>query len=409
MNVNDGHTHETLQVVLPTSTLPKTGIGYHAGVVVSGSIVESSGQQEVELSSASLESVYPTSELYPFGPRKEYTDNYSRDFPHFRSKLDSHNRILRLRNHLGFGIHNFFQNEDFLQIQTPILTSNVCEGGGQVFKCLPEDPEIIAKMRKDPKETDSRVYFDKDVYLTVSGQLHLEAVANGLGRVYNFSPVFRAEMGRTRRHLTEFTMIEAEMAFMEQLSDLTKFIERFVKAAMEAGIKDPTLIAPDRRELITKCLTRDFITIKYDDLMDVLIKHSDDFKVAPVRGSSLGTEHELFACKYFDNLPVFVVNFPTGPFYARGNDTVDLLFPEIGELVGGSLRERDPDILEAQIKKAGIPLESLNWYVEMRRDGGAAPTGGFGLGFERLVKFMSGVFNIQDTVPFPRTPHNCNL
>ena len=304
-----------------------------------------------------------------------------------------------------------------------------------------EEPEFKSDMKDDLH------YFDKNVYLTVSGQLHLEAICNGVSRVYNFSPAFRAESGRSRRHLSEFWMAEAEVAFAYDLKkDIVDLIESFVKHIIQSVLESNS----DDLETFTKLsqennlskhttdlellevvanLSRPYVIMTYREAMQVLLDKESEFRSKPKYGEGLGSEHEIFLVeKYSNNVPVFIIDWPasTKPFYSRLKDdspwpnvheeslvsAVDLLFPKVGELCGGALREHRYDVLKKrteELDKTNKLMETLKWYLNLRRIGGASPMGGFGLGFDRLIQFILGINNIKDTLPFPRTPHNCRL
>ena len=339
---------------------------------------------------------------------------------------------------------NYCRN--FIQIHTPILTGNDCEGAGEVFTVQPASNSSLATAQKDDPRLDA-MYFGKDVYLTVSGQLHLEAICNGMTRVYNFSPVFRAEHGQTRKHLSEFWMVEAEVGFAyDTKNDVALLIESLVKhvlcTILENSYHEIELFAKlcqennlskntTNIELLESIanINKPFIVMTYDEALDILKKNSDKFQSKPEYGEGLGNEHELYLVeKHCNNTPVHIIEWPksTKPFYTRIEDTetgvtsnncyaaaVDTLFPKIGELCGGALREYRTDILLERMKECGLyndkNVNAMKWYLNLRQIGGAAPTGGFGLGFDRLIQFILGINNIRDTMPFPRTPHKCRL
>jgi asparaginyl-tRNA synthetase len=351
---------------------------------------------------------------------------------------------LRIRSGLSLAIHKFFEAEDFIQIHTPILTSNDCEGAGEMFLVHPANAKISKLMQKKSIHDMEAAYFDQKVYLTVSGQLHLEAICNGLSQVYTFSPAFRAEMGRTRLHLAEFSMIEAEMAFLNgsNMEKLLEIQENLVKSSLEAILTSHRLdienfikLANHKRkkldkndagghlEHIEKVLNHKFIIMSYSEVMQVLMDKNAAGQKIPKYGENFGKENEMFLVeKYCNSIPVFIVDWPKSckPFYARENPqndssgeplvlASDLIFPQVGELSGGSLRENNYHILKKNIEIMGINEENLKWYLDLRSRGGAAPMGGFGLGFERLIQFMLQIYNIRDCVPFSRSPHNCRL
>lgn len=333
--------------------------------------------------------------------------------------------MLRMRNRMTQAIHQYFQHNGYLQIHTPILTSNDCEGGGEVFKISTKESKhtnhaTSEKAVKRNKESDAAVvksdeYFDKQVYLTVSGQLHLEAVCNGIAKVYTFNPAFRAEKGRTRRHLSEFWMVEAELAFIQDLDDILNVMEDLIKHTARILIshqQDLEVFAKaakieNRIKYIEEMLLKPFHRITFTEAKDICGQNSELAAVV----DDFSRDHELYICQRLGG-PVFVYNWPkeSKPFYMReckeDNDfvsSVDLLVPGVGELCGGGLREFDPQSLDARIGTV-----DLNWYADMRRKG-SAPTAGFGLGFERLIQWLVGAENIKDTIPFYRASHECQM
>lgn len=441
-DIDDGLKHGRLQVVIPSEKIPDR-VSYHSAVTVVGTLVKSNHPgQEFELHGEQLELVTPVGNTtscnqgqneacdYPFGPRKVYDDDFTRMFPMFRAKLGDFAAMLRVRDSLTHAVHQFFRDRQYIQIQTPILTSNDCEGAGEVFTVVPASNDVIKSIKKENVEDDKCAYFDRNVFLTVSGQLHLEAMCNGLARVYTCNQAFRAETGRSRRHLSEFCMVEAELAFVDKIEQITEVIESLVKNSVKSVVdsnqddiftylktakmrkKDSSKLQLDLNH-ISQITNHPYITMSYHEAMDTLEKHSDKFKSKPRRGAAIGKEHELFLVEtHCQGIPVFVIDWPRSakPFYARrlDNDTVsavDLLLPEIGELCGGTLREHRPEYLEETIKGN---FKDLEWYLDLRKCG-AAPTGGFGLGFERLLQYILQINNIRESIPFPRSPHSCRL
>ena len=425
---------QKLQIVVASDKVPTT-LGYHAFVQARGILKESPLKgQEVELEADEIEVITPVQEKYPFQPRKLYDDELPRTHPQYRAKLNDFGALIRIRSRLSKSIHDYFHDNDYIQIHTPVLTSNDCEGAGELFQVSPANKAISIKMRNDNIDDLDEAYFDKKAFLTVSGQLHLEAMCNGLEQVYTFHPAFRAEMGRTRRHLCEFSMIEAEkIIYNDDLDQLLQLQESLVKRALQSTmdshvgdivnfLKLNSLKHKSKKneidqsiEHIDKVLREPFKVLSYKEAFDILETHQSQFEIKPDREKGLGKEHELFLVDHCDQVPIFVINWPksTKAFYARrcsDNDhlvsAVDLLFPSVGELAGGSLREHNYDVLKNSLVNAGI--EGMDWYLDLRQNG-AAPMGGFGLGFERLVQFVLKVYNIRDAVPFSRRPHECRL
>lgn len=394
-----------------------------------------------------------TSHLYPFTPRKNYPEDFCRKFPQYRSKLADFGCVLRIRSTATQAIHDFFQKRKFVHIHTPLLTASDCEGAGEVFSVKPAsiqrqptNTEDASNRQEKDQHAGEALYFDRDVYLTVSGQLHLEAICNGISRVYNFSPVFRAESGRSRKHLSEFWMVEAEVGFAYDLKiDVIDLLESLVKqticAVLENNSADLATFAElNQKNKLSKHSTdvellnaiadihKSFVTMTYQEAIEILLKHENEFQSKPRYGESFGNEHELFLVeKHCNNIPVHIVDWPvsTKPFYSRLKSSdfdsaeneqlvsaVDLLFPKVGELCGGALREYRHDILLRRMNQCdndGKLLNTLQWYLDLRNVGGASPTGGFGMGFDRLIQFILGINNIRDAMPFPRTPHKCRL
>ena len=440
IDINDGLAKggQRLQIVCPSHLVPSE-LSHHSAIKVEGTLRKSDHKgQEVELEAENIVKISSNQNVdkYPFQPRKRYDEDYSRSFPQYRAKVNNFAAMLRVRSALTFSIHNYFRSKNYIQIQTPVLTSNDCEGAGEVFQVIPANEWISKKMKKGNKTID-QAYFDQKVFLSVSGQLHLEAICNGIEKVYTFNPVFRAEMGRGRRHLSEFSMIEAEVAFIDDIEELLNVQEDLIKTCLKDVLnshqediefylqqqhivgkksKTPTTIL-NHFDHIDKVLDSKFIVMSYYEAFGILEKSSEKFQEKPDKIRGFGKEHEIYLVeKYCQNVPVFVIDWPkeTKPFYARhqheNHDLVsacDLLFPSVGELCGGSLRENNYDILKDNIEHLNVE-GGLDWYLDLRGSG-AASTGGFGLGFERFVQFLLKIYNIRDTIPFSRRPHDCKL
>ncbi|XP_014664585.1 PREDICTED: probable asparagine--tRNA ligase, mitochondrial isoform X2 [Priapulus caudatus] len=330
-----------------------------------------------------------------------------------------------MRNVATQEIHRFYQSLGFIQVHTPVLTSNDCEGAGEVFHIMP-GIQASGPRKNTPDTTDNStplMFFDTPAYLTVSGQLHLEAVASGMSKVYAFNTAFRAENCQSRRHMSEFYMVEAELAFLSSLDDLMQNVEDLVKTTVKRMLEtcesDLTLffqhLSPKgHKEQVQKMLSSEFKRMTYTDAIGIL-RGQPGLKSKAEWGDDLSNEQEQCLVKQAGGLPVFVTDWPASakPFYMRPNPdgkTVacfDLLVPDVGELCGGSLREDDLDRLEAKVAKLG-QADALSWYVDLRRYG-ATPTGGYGLGFERHLQWILGINNIKDTIPFPRWTHHCRM
>ncbi|KAJ8667666.1 hypothetical protein QAD02_009329 [Eretmocerus hayati] len=412
LDVSDGTSSEHLQVVLKKDSKPES-LGYGCSITAEGEIsLAPNGRAELH---AEKLSVIGECDLdgYPFLPRKQYEQDYIRQYLHLRPRTRAFSSILRLRDIASRAVGDYFKDHNFVNIHTPILTSNDCEGAGEVFLVQPNSKELNKEMMKDGTKDEAAAYFDTKAFLTVSGQLHLEVCARALSRVYNFCPAFRAENSKSRIHLSEFYMIEAEMAFVSSLSELIKETESFIKSVTKRVIEDGqsdlrTLGAPE-----PNWLDKDFGIITYNEALGILERHKDQLTVPIKHGENLAKEHELFLVEYHEGTPLFVIEWPSQvkPFYmkecshdASKVEALDLLAPVTGEIIGGSVREDSYSKLESRIPE-GL---NLNWYLDLRKYGNV-PTAGFGMGFERYLQIICGVPNIKDVIPFPRWPHNCSL
>lgn len=304
--------------------------------------------------------------------------------------------------------HGFFRDNDFTYAHTPIITSNDAEGGGETFRVM---PALSSRAGHAPTTQDTD-FFNKPSYLTVSSQLHLEALSSGVARVWTLSPCFRAERSQTSRHLAEFWMLEAEWAFVYSVDDLCSVVEASIKHVFRLDSPDWSLLQKDvgtSRASMAASSEVPWARITYTDAIHELQKSGVHFEFAPTWGAALQSEHERWLAESFARGPIFVTDYPSAikPFYMRQNDdgkTVacfDLLVPQVGELVGGSLREERPTLLEAAIKQQGLDEEVYRWYLDLRKFGGA-PHGGYGMGFERLISWLSGIENVRECIPMPR-------
>ncbi|XP_032523090.2 probable asparagine--tRNA ligase, mitochondrial [Danaus plexippus] len=406
-DINDGSCAQKLQILIPKH-LKTEDLTYGSSVHVTGTLSQSPKGQ-IELVANNVKVLGPCVVLdgYPFNPRTAHPPEYVRQYLHLRSRTNFISAILRVRNALTRHIHEYFASQNYLHIHTPILTSNDCEGAGEVFKLQPENEETIKAMMQEGKNKDT-VYFGRKTYLTVSGQLHLEAICRSMGNVYTLGPTFRAENSRSRLHLSEFYMLEAELAFVDNIDTLQYNIEDLLKyifiKTRETNEADLYVISKDNKE--PSWINRDFATITYDEARRIL-----DKKGLVVLDDGINKEQELALVEHCQ-VPVFIVQWPKNlkSFYMKESplddtkvDALDLLAPITGEVVGGSLREDNFDKL-----KSKLPSDALNWYLELRKFGNI-PTGGYGLGLERIMQILCNVPNIKDTLPFPRWPHNCDL
>ena len=442
--LNDGSTIENLQCVVDFENtdekiLKKINTG--AAIEVSGKLIKSMGKgQSQEVLVEKIEIIGEADpDLYPIQPKK-HSFEFLREKAHLRVRTATFSAVMRIRSVLSFAIHQFFQVKGFYYIHTPIITGSDAEGAGEMFRVSVLDPQ------NPPIDTDGSVdfkqdFFGKETNLTVSGQLEAETYALGLGNVYTFGPTFRAENSNTSRHLAEFWMIEPEMAFYD-LHDNMDLAEEFIKniltyvmekcekdlifldQRLENEDKTKPLIQRSPMRLIQKIkfvIENEFKRVSYSEAIDVL-KNSKQNKKKKFKyliqewGSDLQSEHERYLVEKHFNAPVILYDYPAKikAFYMRMNEdqktvrAMDILFPGIGEIVGGSQREERLVVLKKRIQELGIDAEELWWYLDLRRFG-STPHSGFGLGFERLVLFATGMSNIRDVIPYPRTPQNASF
>ncbi|KAJ2945094.1 hypothetical protein O0L34_g9150 [Tuta absoluta] len=408
-DVSDGSCAQKLQIVIPKK-LKSDDLTYGSSVHITGKLSQSlRGQLELFAEDVNVIGTCVVLDGYPFNPRTTHPPEYVRQFLHLRSRTNYIAAILRIRNSVTKHIHDFFESNKYLHIHTPILTSNDCEGAGEVFKIQPDNEQTVKAMMQEGRDKDS-VYFGAKTFLTVSGQLHLEAICRGMGNVYTLGPTFRAENSRSRLHLSEFYMLEAELAFCDSLEKLQAVIEDMLKylfiQTINSNEKDLLLLDKEKAK-IPSWVEKPFVTLTYDEAKSIM-----DKKGIASTEAGLNKEQELALVEHCNGVPVFVVRWPKEQksFYMKECqddntkvEALDLLTPITGEVVGGSLREDSYEKL-----KSKLPSERLNWYLDLRRFGNI-PTGGFGLGLERLLQVICGVNNIKDTLPFPRWPHNCDM
>ncbi|XP_060078869.1 probable asparagine--tRNA ligase, mitochondrial [Ylistrum balloti] len=432
MHLTDGSTSKHLQVVIDGDISEK--VTCHGGSVnVSGNLIRSPGSlQKWELLAKKVEVIGTSDNSFPIGPAKAKQPlDTTREYLHLRPRSKVNSSIFRVRNAATMAIHKFFQVNNFLYVHTPMLTSNDCEGAGEVFSVKPHDEDLVDEIvDKEIQEMaasgkKNKDFFKCPVFLTVSGQLHLESFLGTFGKVYNFGPAFRAESQSSGRyHLSEFYMVEGEVAFLNDLEGLLTVMEDLVKFSTkeiyENSEEEVNFIAnyiDDRQHTnnITAMMEKEFVRMSYTDAVKILEKKKKKFDVEVKWGDDLKKEHERYLVKHCGTVPVFLTDFPASikPFYALENTdnrtaaAVDLLVPEVGELFGGTLREHRFDHLERKLKAVGQD-EQLGWYLDLRKYG-TVPHGGFGMGFERYLQFITGVRNIRDTIPFPRTPLHCKM
>ncbi|MGL5940780.1 MAG: asparagine--tRNA ligase [Waterburya sp.] len=427
VEVNDGSSLTGLQAVLDAN-LPNyedllKQLATGAAVAIVGKLVESPGKgQKIEMKAESV-TVYGTAdpETYPL-QKKRHSFEFLRTINHLRSRTNTLGAVFRVRNACATAIHQFFQEKDFLWIHSPIITASDCEGAGELFTVTSLDLNNLP--RNDKGKVDySQDFFGKPAYLTVSGQLQAEVMAMAFQNVYTFGPTFRAENSNTSRHLAEFWMIEPEMAFCDLEGDQNlaeEFLKYIFKYVLEHCTEDLEFFNKwvDKSVLANAdtIINNQFERVTYTEAISLLEKSQKKFEFPVEWGIDLQSEHERYLAEELFKKPVIVTNYPKDikAFYMRldeGEKTVsamDVLAPGIGEIIGGSQREERLDVLERRIKEMDIEADSLWWYLDLRRYG-TVPHAGFGLGFERLVQFMTGMTNIRDVIPFPRTPLNAEF
>ncbi|MBD2509142.1 asparagine--tRNA ligase [Nostoc muscorum FACHB-395] len=427
IEVNDGSSLANLQVVinqdLPDyeAILKKLNTG--AAVEATGVLVASLGKgQRIELKAESVK-VYGEADpdTYPL-QKKRHSFEFLRTIGHLRSRTNSFGAVFRVRNACSAAIHQFFQERGFLWVHTPIITASDCEGAGELFSVTSLDLKNIPRTENQAVDY-SQDFFAKPTYLTVSGQLEAEVMAMAFSNVYTFGPTFRAENSNTSRHLAEFWMVEPEMAFCDLEGDMDlaeAFLKHIFKYVLETCPEDMEFFNEriDKSVLATaeNIINNQFERLTYTEAIKVLEKADVKFEYPVSWGLDLQSEHERYLAEQQFKKPVIVTDYPAQikAFYMRLNDdektvrAMDILAPKIGEIVGGSQREERLEVLERRVLAQGLKPEDLWWYLDLRRYG-TVPHAGFGLGFERLVQFMTGMGNIRDVIPFPRTPQSAEF
>ncbi len=428
VHLSDGSCFAPIQLVVP-STLPNYAsevqrLSAGCAIIGRGTVVASQGKgQSVEVQAAAIEVVgwVEDPETYPMQP-KRHSLEYLREVAHLRPRTNLIGAVARVRNSLGAAVHRFFQGEGFLWVHTPIITASDAEGAGAMFRVSTLDAHNPPR-RPDGKVDFAQDFFGKEAHLTVSGQLNAECYALALSRVYTFGPTFRAENSNTRRHLSEFWMVEPEVAFA-QLDDDVALAERFLKSIFGAVLQERADDMAFFAEHVDKgCIERvrafvdaPFERLEYGDAIARLEKSGKKFEFVPHWGIDLQSEHERWLAEEHIGRPVVVVNYPKDikAFYMRQNDdgrtvaAMDVLAPGIGEIIGGSQREERLERLDARLDEMKLVKEDYGWYRDLRRYG-SVPHAGFGLGFERAIQYVSGVENIRDVIPFPRAPRQAEF
>ena len=427
--LNDGSCFANLQVVLDRGTLPNydeiAGQNVGAALIVTGTLVLTpEAQQPFELKATEIAVEGPSAPDYPL-QKKRHTVEFLRTIQHLRPRTNLFSAVFRVRSVAAFAVHEFFQTRGFVYVNTPIITASDCEGAGEMFRVTALDMANVPLT--DAGEVDySQDFFGKAANLTVSGQLQAENFAMAFGNVYTFGPTFRAENSNTQRHAAEFWMIEPEIAFadleddMDLAEELLKYVIRTVmeKCPDEMNFFN-SFVDKGLKERLEHVASSDFGRVTYTEAVEILeqaVRDGHEFEFPVYWGCDLATEHERFLTEQHFKKPVFVTDYPVEikAFYMRLNDdgktvaACDCLVPGIGEIVGGSQREERLDLLEKRIVETGMQLEDYKYYCDLRRFGGCHHAG-FGLGFERLVMYLTGVSNIRDVIPHPRTVGNAEF
>ena len=424
--LNDGSTINNIQVVADMARFDERqlrDITTGACVAVTGELVESQGQgQNVEINASAIE-VYGKCdpETYPL-QKKGHSMEFLREHAHLRFRTNTFGAIFRIRHAMAFAIHKYFNDKGFFYLHTPIITGSDAEGAGEMFRVTTLEP--VNPPRNEEGGVDyTQDFFGKPTNLTVSGQLEGELGALALGEIYTFGPTFRAENSNTPRHLAEFWMIEPEMAFYD-LKDNMDLAEDFLKYLLRYALDNcsddlnflNSMIDKGLLERLNFVVSNEFVRLTYTEAVDILTSADKKWEFPVGWGRDLQAEHERYLVEEHFKRPVILINYPKEikAFYMKQNDdgktvkAMDVLFPGIGEIIGGSQREEDLGLLLGRIQELGLPEKDLWWYLETRKFG-SAPHSGFGLGFERMILFMTGMSNIRDVIPFPRTPKNAEF
>ena len=423
--VNDGTFFEPLQVVYHDEMenfeeISKLNVG--AAIIVKGTLVATpQAKQPFEIQAKEITVEGASAPDYPL-QKKRHSFEYLRTISHLRPRTNTFQAVFRVRSLTAYALHKFFQERGFVYVHTPIITGSDCEGAGEMFRVTTMDMDDVPKT-KEGKADYSKDFFGKETSLTVSGQLNAETYAQAFGNVYTFGPTFRAENSNTTRHAAEFWMLEPEMAFadLEDDMDLAEAMLKYViNYVMENAPEEMnffnSFVDKGLLERLNNVATSDFARITYTEAIDILEKNNDKFEYKVSWGVDLQTEHERYLTEEVYKRPVFVTDYPKDikAFYMKQNDdgktvaAVDCLVPGIGEIIGGSQREDDYGKLEARMKELGMKEEDYGFYMDLRKYGSTRHAG-FGLGFERCIMYLTGMSNIRDVIPFPRTVNNCDL
>lgn len=425
VSISDGSCAETLQAVVESKlsnyATEVLNLTKDCAVIISGELVASQGgSQAVEILASAVEvtGFVENPDTYPISP-KRHTVEYLREHAHLRVRTNLISSVARVRNAVSMAIHDYLQSNGFYWIHTPLITASDCEGAGELFKVTTLD------LSNPPRDDKGNVnykedFFGREAYLTVSGQLNVETYCMGLSKVYTFGPTFRAENSNTTRHLAEFWMVEPEIAFANLMDDAALaqgMLKHVFKTVLNNNSDDMRFFAQFiDKSVVTRLesmVNDSFEMISYTDAIARLEKSGKSFENPLYWGVDMASEHERFLCEELIGKPTIVTDYPKDikAFYMRQNEdgktvaAMDILAPGVGEIVGGSQREERYDVLVKRMQEMGVPTESLDWYLDLRRFG-TAPHAGFGLGLERAVSYITGVQNVRDIIPFPRTPNN---
>ena len=425
IEVNDGSCLKNIQIIANNNLsnydeVKKLSTG--SSVSIKGELTDSKGgNQKYEVIASEVEIYSLAPEDFPL-QKKKHTDEYLRSIAHLRPRTNKYGAAFRVRSELSYAIHKFFNERGFRYVHTPIITGSDCEGAGEMFQVTTLDLNNLPRT-KEGKVDYSQDFFGKEAHLTVSGQLNGEMYACALGDIYTFGPTFRAENSNTTRHAAEFWMIEPEMAFADIYDDMDlaeDMVRYCVKHVMDHCAEDLELfnkyVEPGLLEKLNTIVDKGFARITYSEAIDIMQKSGHNFEYKPEFGIDMQTEHERYLAEVHFKRPVIVRDYPKEikAFYMRLNDdgrtvaAMDVLVPGIGELIGGSQREERYDVLVQKIRDMGMHEDDYGWYLDSRKYG-SVPHAGFGLGFERMMMLVTGIGNIRDVIPFPRTPKSVNF
>jgi len=420
IELTDGSSFSNFQVIAEVSMIENLSTG--ASVAVSGEIVKSPGnKQKYEMRAKELTLLGTCPNDYPL-QKKRHSFDFLRTIAHLRPRTNTQGAVARVRSRLAFATHRFFQERGYVYLQSPIITGSDCEGAGEMFQVTSLNLENPPKT-EDGKIDYSKDFFSKPSFLTVSGQLNGESYATALSDIYTFGPTFRAENSHTSRHLAEFWMIEPELAFADlpMIADLAESYLKFLVSDVLENCREDLeffnqFIEKGLIERLTQVKDAPFVRLTYTEAIKILEDSKKSFEYPVKWGSDLQSEHERYIAEEHCNAPVILTDYPKDikAFYMRENEdgktvaALDVLVPKVGEIIGGSQREERYDVLKSKFEKHNLSLEDYQWYLDLRKYG-SVPHGGFGLGFERLVQFTTGVENIRDAIAFPRTAGSCEF